>query len=51
MKLVQKIRGIIRVLFISILNSFYNVRKLREVLNEVLVFFVYMIRTMNGEAT
>lgn len=51
MKLIQKIRGTIRMLSICILNTFYNVHKLREVLKEVLVFFVYMIRTMNGEAT
>lgn len=51
MKLIQKIRGTIRVLSISILNTFYNVHKIREVLKEVLVFFVYMIRTKNGEAT
>lgn len=51
MKLIQNIRSIIRVLSTSILNTFYNVHELREVLKEVLVFFVYMIRTMNGEAT
>lgn len=51
MKLIQKIRSTIRVLSISILNTFYNVHKLRDVMKEVLVYVVYMIRTMNVEAT
>lgn len=39
MKLIQKIRGTIGAFYLY-LNTFYDVHKLREVLKEVLVFFI-----------